>query len=77
MTKVEQISREAASLSDYQLEAALHFIRSMKSEPYIYSAPPEAIASIERGLEQLDGGAYIDFDELSRRLDAATKPRSR
>lgn len=73
MTKLEQISQEAAALTDYQLEAALDFIRSMKREPFFYSAPPEAIASIERGLEQIDNGDYISFEELSRRLDAATK----
>ena len=74
MTKVEQISREAAALSDYQLEATLEFIRSMKREPFFYSAPPEALASIERGLEQLSRGETIELDELSRRLEAITKP---
>lgn len=71
MTKIEQISREAAALSDYQLEAALEFIRNMKKEPFFYSAPPEALASIERGREQLARGEQIDLDELSRRLKRA------
>ena len=75
MTKVEHISREAAALSDDQLEAALEFIRSMKCDPFFYSAPPEALASIERGLEQIDRGEHIDLNALSRRLEVAAKPR--
>lgn len=77
MTKIEQISREVASLSDYQLEAALEFIRSMKREPLYYSAPPEALASIERGFAEMDRGETYDLDDVAQRLEAATKPTSK
>lgn len=71
MTKIEQISHEAAALTDYQLEAALEFIRNMKKEPFFYTAPPEALASIERGREQLARGERVELSELSRRLEQA------
>lgn len=77
MTKVEQISREAEALSDYQLEAALEFIRAMKCDPFFFDAPPEALASIERGREQLSRGETISLDELSQRLKRAATPPER
>jgi|ABSP01.1.fsa_nt_gi hypothetical protein len=77
MTKIEQISQEAAALSDYQLEAALEFIRGMKQDPFFYAAPPEALASIERGREQLARGEQIELEELSRRLERAASRDNR
>ena len=76
-TKLDQISREAAALSEYQLEAALEFIRAMKVDPYFYDAPAEAIASIERGREQVARGEGISLDELSQRLKRAATPPDR
>jgi hypothetical protein len=74
MTKIEQIAREAQALSDHQLEAALEFIRSMKREPLFYSAPPEALASLERGLAEVGRGETLSLEEVDRRLSAAAKP---
>ena len=77
MTKIEQITREAAALSEHQLEAALEFIRAMKSEPLYFSAPPEVRASIERGFAEIGRGETLSFDETERRLAAAAKPESK
>lgn len=77
MTKIEQIAREAAALSEYQLEAALEFIRAMKSEPFYFSAPPEARASIERGFAEIGRGETVSLDEVERRLSAAARPASK
>ena len=68
MTKIEQISREVASLSDDQLEATLEFIRTMKRKPYFYSAPIGALESIERGREQISRGEGVGFAEAARRF---------
>jgi len=73
MTKIEQISHEAASLSDDQLEATLEFIRTMKRKPYFYSAPVEALESIERGREQLARGEGVGFAEAARRFGHEAK----
>lgn len=68
MTKAEQIAREALGLSEYQLEATLDFIRSMKADPFYFSAPPDAIASIELGRQQLARGEGVSLEEAKRRL---------
>jgi hypothetical protein len=73
MTKIEQIRQEAASLSEDQLEAALEFIRHMKAEPFLYSAPPEVWESIERGRDQIKRGEGVTFAEAARRLERAVK----
>lgn len=77
MSKIEQISREVASLSEQQLEAALEFIRDLKREPFLHSAPPEAWESIARGREQASRGETIDLQELSRRLQRAAQRNDR
>jgi len=74
MTKTEQLTAVAAQLSDEQLDALLSFARSMSDEPFYDRASPEAMASIERGLEQIARGETVSLDELSKRLAAAAKP---
>ena len=73
MTKTEQLSAVAARLSEEQIDALLSFARSMTDEPFYEKAPPEALASLERGLEQLARGETVSLDELSKRLEGAAK----
>ena len=74
MTKTEQLTAVAQQLSDEQVDALLSFARSMADEPFYEKAPPEALASLERGLEQVGRGETTSLDELSTRLEAAAKP---
>jgi hypothetical protein len=75
MTKTEQLTAVAARLSEEQIDALLSFARSMADEPFYEKAPTEALASLERGLEQIARGDTVSLDELSKRLEAAAKPR--
>jgi predicted transcriptional regulator len=74
MTKAEQLTAVAERLSEEQVDALLSLAQSMVDEPFYDKAPPEALASIERGLEQIARGETISLDELSKRLEAAAKP---
>jgi hypothetical protein len=75
MTKTEQLTAVAERLTDEQIEALLDFAQSMTEEPFYERAPPEALASLDRGLDQLARGETVSLDELADRLKAATKPR--
>lgn len=75
MTKSEQLTAVAERLTEEQLEALLSFAESMAEEQSYYaSASPEALASLERGLEQIARGETVSLDEVARRLKAAAKP---
>jgi hypothetical protein len=74
MTKTEQLTVVAGRLSEDQIDALLSFAQSMADEPFYEEAPPEALASLERGLEQIARGETVSLDELSKRLEAAAKP---
>jgi predicted transcriptional regulator len=76
MSKTDQLIAVAERLSEEQVDALLVLARSMADEPYLRRAPPEALASIQRGLEQIERGETVSLEELSKRLDAAAKPRS-
>ena len=76
MTKTEQLTAVASQLSEEQVEALLSFAQSMAGEPFFENAPTEARASIERGLEQIARGETMSLDALSKRLEAAAKPKS-
>lgn len=71
MTKTEQLAAFAERLSEDQIDALLSIARSMIEEPFYDRAPPEALASLQRGLDQIAGGETVTLDELSKRLDAA------
>ena len=77
MTKAEQLTAVAERLSEEQIEALLSFARSMAEEPFYEKAPPEALASLERGLEQIARGETVSLDELSKRLETAAKPSAK
>ena len=73
MTKAEQLTAVAERLSEEQIEALLSFARSMAEEPFYEKAPPEALASLERGLEQVARGETMLLDDFADRLK--TVPR--
>ena len=73
MTKAEQLTAVAKRLSEEQMDALLSFARSMTEEPFYDKAPPEALASLQRGLEQTARGETVSLDELSKRLETAAK----
>ena len=68
MTQLEKLEAAAKALSEPQIEALIGFARSMQGKAYFDTAPPEAIASIERGLAQIDAGLTLSLDELSARM---------
>jgi predicted transcriptional regulator len=71
--KTEQIVREAASLTDEQQAAALDFIQAMKREPFYYSAPPEAVAALDKGLAEIAAGETVDGEDVFAAIDNRLK----
>lgn len=75
MTKIEQLAHTAANLSDEQVDGLIAFATYLAGEPLYNSAPPEVLASIDRGLAQLERGDTIAADtvfaDLQRKIDAA------
>jgi hypothetical protein len=77
MTKAEQLAGVAGRLSEEQIDALLSFARSMTEEPFYDKASPEALASLDRGLEPIARGETVSLDEISKRLEAAAKPSAK
>ena len=69
MSKTEQLAAVAERLSEEQVDALLSLAQSMAEEPFYDKAPPEALASLERGLEQIARGGTASLDELFKRLE--------
>ena len=76
MTKAEQLTAVVEGLSEEQVDALLSFAQSMTEEPVYKNAPPDALASIRLGLEQLARDETVSLDELDVRLKAAAKPKN-
>ena len=74
MTKAEKLAAFAERLSEDQLDVLISFAQSISAKPYRDTAPPEALASLERGLAQIARGETVSVEELSRRLEVALKP---
>lgn len=72
MTLLEKLQAAAEPLSDSQIEALVAFARSMRSAPFYNDAPPEALASIERGLAQIARDDTLTVEQLAVRLDQIT-----
>lgn len=68
MGKVEQLIQAAAPLADEQVDGLIAYARSLTSEPIYRSAPPEAVASIERGLAEIAAAETIPAEEVFARL---------
>lgn len=73
MTKIEQLNAVAQALNDEQVDALISFAQALRDEPFYDRAPPEALASIERGLAQIARGEMAPLEELARRLDSAAQ----
>ena len=73
MTRTEQIVHEAAALSEDQQAAALDFIRALKRAPYFYSASPEALAALDRGLAEIEAGQVITGEDVFAGIDRRLK----
>ena len=76
MTKTQQLTAVAERLTEEQIDALLAFAQSMAEEQFYEEVPPEALASLELGLEQLARGETVSIEELAVRLEAASKPRN-
>lgn len=74
MTQLEKLQAAAKSLSDSQIEALIDFAESMQGKSFYETAPPEAIASLERGLAQIDAAQTVSLEELTARLKRAAVP---
>jgi hypothetical protein len=74
MSRTERLTAVVERLTNEQIEALLDFAQSMADEPFYERAPPAALASLDRGLEQLARGESVGLDELADRLKAAAKP---
>ena len=75
MTKMEQLTRTAAVLSDEHIDGLIAYAAYLAGQPLYYAAPPEVHASIDRGLAQHAHGntvpASTAFDRLQAKIDAA------
>jgi len=73
MSKIDDLTKVAAALSDQQLDGLLDFARSLAEGSYLETAPPEVRDAIERGLSQYRPGlgepADVVFQGLRRRLE--------
>lgn len=70
MTKLDRLTQAASTLRDEQLDGLLGYVESLSAAPFYYSAPPEALASIERGLAQVANGETMPGEEVFARLQA-------
>lgn len=68
MTKIEQLTRTATALPDEQIDGLIAYARYLATEPVYYTAPPEALASLERGLAEHAAGTARPADEVFARL---------
>jgi hypothetical protein len=76
MTKTEQLKAVADRLSDEQIGTLLSFAHAMADAPFYETAPPEALASLDRGLRQLERGEGVPLEELSERLAVARRSQT-
>jgi hypothetical protein len=76
MTKTERLTAIAERLSEDQIDSLLYFAQSMADEPFYDRAPPEALASLARGLDQVARGETLSLDELSERLARPSEPKA-
>ena len=72
MTKLDILADSARALSKDQLDALIDFPESMGKRPYIETAPPEALAALDKGLAEIRDGLTVSgtdvFDRIDRKL---------
>jgi hypothetical protein len=79
MSKIDQLIEAATALTDEQIDGVLAYTRSLApslaGQSAYASASPDALASIQRGLEQSAAGeteaAAVVFARLQAKIDAA------
>ncbi len=77
MTKTEQLTRIAETLSEDQVEGLLSFASYLSSDPFYATASDEALASIERGLSDIDAGKVRSAADVFGRIDTKIAARNR
>jgi len=77
MTKGEQLADVAQVLSDEQLDGVIAYARYLRGQPFYKSAPPEALASIERGLTDAAAGRVVEAESVLADIDAKISARGR
>ena len=76
MTKVEQLTNVANTLSNDQLDGLIAYTHHLSSEPFYTSAPKEVLASIDRGIDDADAGRVVSRTTLLERIHAITMASS-
>ena len=77
MTRTEQFSDIADTLTDEQFNGLMSFARSLSSEPYFETASIEVLDSLDRGFADVAAGRVIAADDASREIDAKIAARVR
>lgn len=75
MTRTEKLAAVADALTDEQKDALIHMAEAMRAEPFYDSLPPEALASIGRGLADAAAGRISSAQDVFARLDARLASR--
>ena len=70
MTKIEQLTQTAATLSDEQIDGLIAHAAYLAGQPLFYSVPSDVLASIDRGLAQQARGETVPAAEAFARLQA-------
>ena len=77
MSKMEQLTRTAAALSDEQIDGLIAYAAYLAGRPLYDIAPPDVLASIDRGLAQHARGETIAastvFDRLQTKITDGCK----
>jgi hypothetical protein len=75
MTKLDILNDTARSLSSEQLEALIDFARSMGKRRFADTAPPEALAALDKGLAEIRQGQTVAGPDVFDRLDKKLQSR--
>lgn len=72
MSKIDKLTEIAGKLTEDQIEGLIHHAQLLLDEPFLDQAPPEALQSLERGLEDEREGRVIEarvaFDMLEKKF---------
>lgn len=68
MTRAQELAKVAAQLDDHQLDGLIAYARYLEGDSIHATAPPEALASIERGLKQAERGETTPVADVFKRL---------
>ena len=75
--KIEQLTQTAATLSEEHIDGLIAYAAYLAGRPLYDVAPPEVLASIDRGLAQHARANTVPattvFDRLQAKLDAARR----